>query len=156
MFRQLAAAVMMAGTLTGTLTACDGGQGVTPPAASSSAPAQETTPPVEPMVKPPPTLPTPARQVQLVPAQGEWTNAVEEGRGGLRRVVVLGPANAWAVGWSNDGFEGLVEHWDGRKWNAVTPPGGRRAGLITAAASSNGELWAFEPKGRAWRRSGDG
>ncbi|MBO3747467.1 hypothetical protein J5X84_15425 [Streptosporangiaceae bacterium NEAU-GS5] len=160
MIRQLAAVVVMAGAL----TACSGGQDVTRPSASAlgGIETERTTPSAMPSALPPVT-PAPsvsplgsAQEVRLAPAPGEWKDAVQEKRAGLTSVVALGPADAWAAGWANDGTEGLVEHWDGRRWSKVTPPSGRRVALSIVSASPGGEVWVFEWKGDAWRRDGDG
>jgi hypothetical protein len=79
--------------------------------------------------------------VQMPLAAGPWEQAA------LTSIVVPGPAQAWAVGWSESGgtFQSLVERWDGTSWTVVDAPqapGADSTLLLDAASDGSGGLWA--------------
>jgi hypothetical protein len=88
------------------------------------------------------------RKWTIVPAQDphHWNAS-------LFAVAVLGADNAWAVGGFRSfgrtpGESPLVQHWDGRKWTAITVPRlaqGASASqeLIGLAASSPDDVWVL-------------
>ncbi len=68
--------------------------------------------------------------------------------GGLTRVAVVSPSDAWAVGWTGTGtgtgFNALIEHWNGQAWNVVPVPAPAGAGVQLNAVTgiSAGNAWA--------------
>jgi hypothetical protein len=71
----------------------------------------------------------------------------------LSGISVLGPDDAWAVGWAipqPDHERALLLRWDGRRWATVPPPRiPGRAQLIDVAADGPDDVWAV---GRATDR----
>jgi hypothetical protein len=73
----------------------------------------------------------------------------------LEDVTVLGPANAWAVGYYSPSGGGhiktLVEHWNGTKWAVVASPSPISGGdnfLFGVDAVSASNVWAVGSNGR--------
>ena len=67
--------------------------------------------------------------------------------GSLSRVSVVGPDDAWAVGWTGNGnttFDALAEHWNGTAWTGVPVPAsvGGNVYLGAVAAISADDVWA--------------
>jgi hypothetical protein len=73
--------------------------------------------------------------------------AISGPAGGLSRVSVLSPDDAWAVGWTGNGstsWDALVEHWNGTAWTVVDVPAPVGGGLVlnAVAAVSARDVWA--------------
>jgi hypothetical protein len=66
--------------------------------------------------------------------------------GGLSRVAVVSPSDAWAVGWTSTGTgtNALTEHWNGTAWSVVPVPAPAGTGLQLNAvtAISADDAWA--------------
>jgi hypothetical protein len=69
--------------------------------------------------------------------------------GGYRQLfalAVLSPTNVWAVGVSftfEDGYQGLIEHWDGTRWSQVPAPTlAARYFLRAITAVAADDIWA--------------
>ena len=67
--------------------------------------------------------------------------------GALGHVSVVGPDDAWAVGWTGNGsttFDALTEHWNGTAWTVVPVPASVGTGIYLAsvAAISARDVWA--------------
>lgn len=74
-------------------------------------------------------VPSPA----VAPGNSNW----------LASVIVSAPDNAWAVGRvasSQGGFSPVVEHWDGKQWQALQDPTGN-AGELDLVTSVGSQIW---------------
>jgi len=82
---------------------------------------------------------------------------------GLSSVAAASPRRAWAVGFATSrrstALKPVVESWDGSAWSAAQLPpkaaAGLGEGLITAAATGRGGLWAFTLSGHWLHGDGD-
>jgi hypothetical protein len=66
----------------------------------------------------------------------------------LQAVADLGSSDAWAVGFTGDVAPGtsspsggLVEHWDGTRWQIVSTPGGSAETLNAVAGTGPDDVW---------------
>jgi hypothetical protein len=80
---------------------------------------------------------------QVVMAQPATQHALLQG------VADLGSSDAWAVGFTGDVAPGtsslsggLVEHWDGTRWQIVSTPGSAAETLTAVAGTGPDDVWA--------------
>ncbi len=85
----------------------------------------------------------------------EWTlvpgAALPTGLSGLTSLVALSADNIWAVGWFDPSVvhtggnieQGLIEHWDGQRWQVVDNPSlPLTQRYLSVAASAPDDVWA--------------
>lgn len=78
---------------------------------------------------------------------GETWSVREVAKRALTHVFGLGPAQAFAVG-----DAGIVFYWDGKSWQAISPPLGEK--LFSIHGTSENDLHVCGNNGGFWRRSG--
>jgi hypothetical protein len=75
----------------------------------------------------------------------------------LNAVTAIAPGDAWAVGVTGTSTGSIVEHWNGTGWNQVAVPArimAKMSLLVSVAATSDRNVWAFGYDGRYLRFNG--
>lgn len=75
-------------------------------------------------------------------ADGSWTEVPVPAAGQLVSSAVVGPDDAWAIGWGYKNTEGTLLHWDGAAWTEipVEVPGATRV-RPDDVFTAGGEVW---------------